>query len=59
VKNPAVIIPRVGPVPDGSWAGAARHYDERGFAALIPMIATVNVRNRPDIATPPVARAQG
>jgi hypothetical protein len=54
-----VIIPRVGPVPDGIWAGAAWHYDERGFAALILMIATTDVRNRPDAATPLVARARG
>ena len=54
-----MIIPRAAPVPDGIWAGAARHYDERGLAALIPMIDTTNVRNRPDVATPPVARVRG
>jgi AhpD family alkylhydroperoxidase len=31
---------RPDPVPDDIWDEAARHYDERGLAALILMIAT-------------------
>jgi alkylhydroperoxidase family enzyme len=38
---------------------AARHYDERGLAALILMIATTNVYNRLNVATRQVAGAWG
>jgi AhpD family alkylhydroperoxidase len=34
------------PVPDAIWAEAARHYDERGLAALVLKIAVTNVFNR-------------
>jgi AhpD family alkylhydroperoxidase len=37
---------REDPVPDGIWAEAARHYDEKGLAALILAIAGINVWNR-------------
>jgi AhpD family alkylhydroperoxidase len=42
---------RPDPVPDEIWDEAARHYDERGLAALILMIATTNVFNRLNVAT--------
>jgi AhpD family alkylhydroperoxidase len=47
------------PVPDEIWAEAARHYDERGLAALILMIATTNVFNRLNVTTRQVAGAWG
>src|SRR5579871_2747416 len=37
---------RPDPVPDQIWEEAARHYDERGLAALILTIVTTNVFNR-------------
>ena len=37
---------RADPVPDEIWDETARHYDERGLAALLLMIATTNVFNR-------------
>jgi AhpD family alkylhydroperoxidase len=37
---------RVDPVPDDVWAEAARHYDERGLAALLVQIALINAFNR-------------
>jgi AhpD family alkylhydroperoxidase len=46
---------RVDPVPDEIWNEAARHYDERGLAALILMISTTNVFNRLNVATRQVA----
>jgi len=33
-------------VTDEIWAEAARHYDEKGLAALVLMIATTNAFNR-------------
>jgi len=33
-------------VPDEIWEEATRHYDEKGLAALILMIATTNLFNR-------------
>jgi AhpD family alkylhydroperoxidase len=50
---------RADPVPDDVWAQAARHYDERGLAALILMIATTNVFNRLNVTTRQVAGAWG
>jgi AhpD family alkylhydroperoxidase len=50
---------RVDPVPDEIWAEAARHYDERGLAALVLMIAATNTYNRLNIATRQVAGAGG
>ena len=46
---------RPDPVPDEIWDEAARHYDERGLAALILMIATTNVFNRLNVATRQIA----
>ena len=37
---------RADPVPDEIWEEATRHYDERGLAALLLMIATTNLFNR-------------
>ncbi len=50
---------RADPVPDEIWDEAARHYDERGLAALVLMIATSNVFNRLNVATRQVAGAWG
>src|SRR5437660_10407055 len=46
---------RADPVPDDVWDEAARHYDEPALAALILAIATVNVWNRLNVTTRPVA----
>jgi hypothetical protein len=43
-------------VPDEIWDEAARHYDEEGLAALLP-IATTNIFNRFNIPTRQVAGA--
>ncbi len=37
---------RADPVPDSIWDEAARHFDEKGLAAIIVMIATTNLFNR-------------
>jgi AhpD family alkylhydroperoxidase len=50
---------RADPVPEEIWAEAARHYDERGLAALILMIATTNVYNRLNVTTRQVAGSWG
>src|SRR5712691_3863951 len=50
---------RADPVPDEIWNEAARHYDERGLAALILMIATTNVYNRVNVTTRQVAGSWG
>jgi AhpD family alkylhydroperoxidase len=42
---------RSDPVPDAVWDEAARHYDEKGLAALVLMIATTNLFNRVNVAT--------
>jgi AhpD family alkylhydroperoxidase len=42
---------RPDPVPDEIWNEAARHYDERGLAALLLWISVVNVFNRVNVAT--------
>jgi AhpD family alkylhydroperoxidase len=34
------------PVPDAIWDEAARHFDEKGLAAIIVMIAITNMFNR-------------
>jgi AhpD family alkylhydroperoxidase len=39
------------PVPDEIWEEAARHYDEKGLAALVLSIATTNVFNRLNVTT--------
>ncbi len=48
---------RADPVPDEIWNEAARHYDERGLAALVIAIANINVWNRLNVATRQVAGA--
>jgi alkylhydroperoxidase family enzyme len=50
---------RADPVPDEIWDEVARHYDERGLAALLLMIATTNVFNRLNVTTRQVAGAWG
>jgi AhpD family alkylhydroperoxidase len=42
---------RPDPVPDDVWAEAAKHYDEKGLAALLIMISSINVWNRLNVAT--------
>ena len=49
---------RTDPVPDEIWDEAARHYDERGLAALTLMIATTNLFNRLNATTRQVAGSQ-
>src|SRR5690242_4842488 len=49
---------RADPVPDEIYDEAARHYDERGLAALILMIATTNLFNRLNATTRQVAGSQ-
>ena len=50
---------RTDAVPDEVWSEDARHYDERGLAALILCIATTNLFNRLNVATGLVAGAWG
>ena len=50
---------RADPVPDEILDGAARHYDERGLAALMLMIATTNVCHRLNVTVRPPAGARG
>lgn len=50
---------RADPVPDQIWDEAARHYDQKGLAALLLMIAVTNVFNRLNVATRQVAGAWG
>ena len=40
---------RPDPVPDEIWEEATRHYDEKGLAALILMIAMTNLFNRVNV----------
>lgn len=42
---------REDPVPDAIWAEAARHFDETALAALLLVIAQINVWNRLNVAT--------
>jgi AhpD family alkylhydroperoxidase len=49
---------RADPVPDEIWEEATRHYDEKGLAAIILMIATPNLFNRLNATTRQVAGAQ-
>ena len=46
---------RSDPVPDEVWNEAARHYDEKGLAALLIAIASINVWNRFNVSTSQVA----
>jgi AhpD family alkylhydroperoxidase len=48
---------RPDPVPDEVWETAAKHYDEKGLAALVLMIATTNLFNRVNATTKQVAGA--
>ncbi len=49
---------RSDPVPDSIWNEAARHYDERGLAALILMIAITNLFNRVNVTVKQPAGSQ-
>lgn len=40
---------RADPVPDSIWEEATRHYDEKGLAAIIIMIAMTNLFNRVNV----------
>lgn len=46
---------RPDPVPDDVWAEAARHFDEKGLAALLINISLINVWNRLNVSTRQVA----
>ena len=50
---------RPDPVPDGIWDAAAAHYDEKGLAAIVFMIALTNLFNRLNATTRQVAGAWG
>ena len=50
---------RPDPVPDEVWDAAAAHYDEKGLAALVLMIAVTNLFNRLNATTRQVAGAWG
>ena len=49
---------RPDPVPDEIWNEAARHYDEKGLAAILIMIATTNLFNRLNVPVRQVAGSQ-
>ena len=49
---------RADPVPDEIWEEATRHYDEKGLAAIILMIALTNLFNRVNVTTRQVAGQQ-
>lgn len=46
---------RPDPVPDEIWNEAAKHYDEKGLAALIISIGVINVWNRFNASTRQIA----
>jgi AhpD family alkylhydroperoxidase len=46
---------RSDPVPDEIWNEAARHYDEKGLAAITLMIGITNLFNRVNVTTRQVA----
>ena len=48
---------RADPVPDEIWEEATKHYDEKGLAAIILMIATTNLFNRLNATTRQIAGA--
>jgi AhpD family alkylhydroperoxidase len=50
---------RPDPVPDRVWDAAAAHYDEKGMAAIVLMIAVTNLFNRLNATTRQVAGAWG
>ncbi|MBO0827496.1 MAG: carboxymuconolactone decarboxylase family protein [Streptosporangiales bacterium] len=45
--------------PDDVWDAAADHYDEKGLAAIVLMVAVTNMFNRLNAATRQVAGAWG
>ena len=47
------------PVPDAIWDAAAEHFDQTQLGALVLDIATVNLWNRLNIATPQVVGEHG
>jgi AhpD family alkylhydroperoxidase len=49
---------RADPVPDEIWDEAARHYDEKGLAALVLMIGITNLFNRVNVTTRQLAGVQ-
>lgn len=49
------IADRTNPVSDEVFAEAARHYDERGLAALVVAISVINTWNRLNVITGQVA----
>jgi AhpD family alkylhydroperoxidase len=42
---------RPDPVPDEIWNEAAKHFDEKGLAAIVLMIGITNLFNRVNVAT--------
>ena len=50
---------RSDPVPDDLWERVSEHYDEKGLASLLLMIATTNVFNRLNVPTHQPAGAWG
>jgi len=50
---------RPDPVPDEIWNAAAVHFDEKGLAAIVLMIAVTNLFNRLNATTRQVAAAWG
>jgi AhpD family alkylhydroperoxidase len=48
---------RPDPVPDEVWDAAAAHYDEKGLAAVVLMVALTNMFNRLNATTRQVAGA--
>ena len=50
---------RPDPVPDEIWEAAASHYDEKGLAAIVLMIAVTNLFNRLNATTRQVAGTWG
>ena len=50
---------RPDPVTDEVWDAAAAHYDEKGLAAIVLMIAMTNLFNRLNATTRQVAGAWG
>jgi AhpD family alkylhydroperoxidase len=50
---------RPDPVPDEIWDAAAAHFDDKGLAAIVLMIALTNMFNRLNATTRQVAGAWG
>src|SRR5260370_34568228 len=49
---------RPDPVPDEIWNEAAKHFDEKGLAAIVLMIGITNLFNRVNVATKQLAGQQ-